>query len=157
MTKYLIIGASAGAVGAVEGIREIDPSGEIIVVSEERIVPYSRPAIGEYLSGKVDETSLSFGLPHFWELNHVKVELGKRAVTVNLQEKKVDLDDGQSLNYSKLLLAPGAKPIVPKIEGIERTEYTPSSISKMQMRLGEAPEDQPNHHRRWWLNRNCGS
>lgn len=47
MTTYVIIGGSAGAVGAVEGIRKLDPVGEISVVSEEPMAPYSRPAMGE--------------------------------------------------------------------------------------------------------------
>lgn len=66
ITKYLIIGASAGAIGAVEGIRTLDPRGDITVVSEETLVPYSRPSIGEYLDNRIDENSIRFGTPDFW-------------------------------------------------------------------------------------------
>jgi len=55
MHKYVIIGGSVGAVGAVEAIREIDSSGTIALISDESLLAYSRPMIGEYLS---DETSL---------------------------------------------------------------------------------------------------
>ena len=55
MTKYVIIGGSAGAIGAVEAIREVDPVGEIIVLSEEPNYPYSRPMIADYLSGETSQ------------------------------------------------------------------------------------------------------
>ena len=35
MTKYLIIGGSAGGIGAVEAIREIDSMGTLTIISEE--------------------------------------------------------------------------------------------------------------------------
>jgi len=35
MSKYVIIGGSAGGIGAVEAIREVDPMGELTVISEE--------------------------------------------------------------------------------------------------------------------------
>ena len=50
MTKYLIIGGSAGGIGAVEAIREIDPMGTLTVISEETVPQYSRPMISEYVS-----------------------------------------------------------------------------------------------------------
>jgi NADPH-dependent 2,4-dienoyl-CoA reductase/sulfur reductase-like enzyme len=43
MAKYVIIGASAGGIVAVEAIRDVDPTGSIVVISEEPA--YSRPMI----------------------------------------------------------------------------------------------------------------
>ena len=50
MTKYVIIGGSAGGIGAVEAIREVDPAGTLTVISEETVPQYSRPMISEYVS-----------------------------------------------------------------------------------------------------------
>ena len=47
--KYLIIGNSAGGIGAVEAIREIDKKGSLAIISDEPYPVYSRPLISEYL------------------------------------------------------------------------------------------------------------
>ena len=49
MTRYLVIGNSAGGVGAAEAIREVDRRGPLTVVSEEPYPAYSRPQISRYL------------------------------------------------------------------------------------------------------------
>ena len=59
MTKYVIIGGSAGAVGAVEAIREVDPIGDITVISEEPNYSYSRPMISDYLSGEANQEKMA--------------------------------------------------------------------------------------------------
>ena len=48
-TKYLIIGNSAGGIGAAEAIREVDRAGLITIISDEPYPAYSRPLISEYL------------------------------------------------------------------------------------------------------------
>ncbi len=44
----------------------------------------------------------------------------KKAVSLNLTEKAINLDDGEKVAYEKLLLATGGKPFVPKMEGQEK-------------------------------------
>ncbi|MGB9905083.1 MAG: NAD(P)/FAD-dependent oxidoreductase, partial [Desulfotomaculales bacterium] len=58
--RYLIIGNSAGAVGCIEGIREVDPGGEIAVVSDEPHHVYSRALIPYYLAGKIGREKLFY-------------------------------------------------------------------------------------------------
>jgi NADPH-dependent 2,4-dienoyl-CoA reductase/sulfur reductase-like enzyme len=92
MTRYVIVGGSAGAVGAVEGIRKSDPFGEITVVTEEPMAPYSRPAIGEHLDGRVDLESLRFGSLDLWNEYSVQVLLDRRATSIDFGEKTVKLE-----------------------------------------------------------------
>ena len=54
MAKYVIVGASAAGIGAVEAIREIDSAGTITVISDETCSHYSRPMISDFVSGKAD-------------------------------------------------------------------------------------------------------
>jgi len=142
MAHYVIVGASAGAVGAVEGIRTLDPSGEVTVISEEAMAPYSRPSISEYLDGRVDESSLRFGLSDFWAENNAKTILGRRVNTLTLQDRKLQLDDGQSIGFDKLLLASGAKPIIPRMGGTDKDGFCTFSsiadVSKIKQKLPAA-------------------
>jgi len=49
-TRYLIIGNSAGGIGAAEAIREVDKAGSLLVISDEPYPAYSRPMISEHLA-----------------------------------------------------------------------------------------------------------
>ena len=54
MPKYVIVGASAAGIGAVEAIREVDQKGTIAIISDEQCPQYSRPMISDLVSGKAD-------------------------------------------------------------------------------------------------------
>ena len=58
MKRYVIIGNGCAAVGCIEGIRSLDQTGEITVISRERHPVYSRPLISYYLEGKTDLTRM---------------------------------------------------------------------------------------------------
>ncbi|MEM3361691.1 MAG: FAD-dependent oxidoreductase [Candidatus Bathyarchaeia archaeon] len=120
MTEYVIIGCSAGAVGAVEAIRELDPVGGIAVISEEPVPAYSRPMIGKYLSEEVNVESMIFPSKNFWEKQKVKLFLRKKAVKLDLTRKKVELEGAEKIGFDKLLIATGSKPIIPNIEGVTK-------------------------------------
>lgn len=119
-SKYVIVGACAAGVGAIEGIREVDSVGDITVISEEPCSYYSRPMISDYLSGKADLSKMKTRGDEFWQKNVVQAICGKKAVSVKTEEQAVILEDGSKVNYEKLLLATGGKPFVPKIEGSDR-------------------------------------
>ena len=117
MSKYVIVGGSAGAVGAVEAIREVDSIGEITVISEEPNYPYSRPMIADYLSGETSQEKMLFPTKDFWDKHKVRVRLLKRAVKLDLLQKTVELENAEKINFDKLLIATGGKPFIPKMEG----------------------------------------
>jgi NAD(P)H-nitrite reductase large subunit len=120
MAKYVIVGASAAAIGAVEAISEEDPIGTLIVISDEPCPHYSRPMISDYVSGKADFPKMKCRDDSFWKQHHAEVILGKKATALNLTEKTVALESGEKIPYEKLLLATGGKPFVPKMEGQEK-------------------------------------
>jgi NAD(P)H-nitrite reductase large subunit len=120
MPKYVIVGASATGIGAVEAIREVDPVGTITVISEEPCPQYSRPMISDLVSGKADFGKMMYREHEFWENNDVQALTGRTAVGLNLTDKYVALDKGEHVNFEKLLVATGGKPFVPKIEGSDK-------------------------------------
>ncbi len=130
MSKYVIVGASAAGIGAVEAIREVDPVGTITVISEEPCPQYSRPMISDLVSGKANFDKMMCREDQFWEKNHVQALTGRTAVSLNLADKYVALDKGDHVNFEKLLIATGGKPFVPKIEGTDKEGvYTFTTLS----------------------------
>ncbi|MFZ7138542.1 MAG: NAD(P)/FAD-dependent oxidoreductase [archaeon] len=120
MVKYLIIGGSAGGVGAVEAIREADPTGTIALISEEPFPQYSRPMISEFVSQEATLATMKYRSEQFWKKHNVHAYTGKTAVKVDFDKKIVELDDGQKLEYEKLLLATGGTPAIPQMDGITK-------------------------------------
>lgn len=112
--NYVIIGNSTAAIGAVEGIREIDQQGAIHVISPEKYPAYSRPLISYYLAGKVADQDMYYRNPEFYEQAGVTVHLEKRVSGIDMENRSVDLDpDGAKLAYDRLLIATGGKPNCP--------------------------------------------
>ncbi len=121
MTKYLIIGGSAGGIGAVEAIREIDPVGTLTVISEETVPQYSRPMISEYVSREATLETMKYRGDQFWKNNNVQTLTGRTAIKIHFTKKQVELDGGEKIDYEKLLIATGGKPFVPRMEGGEKS------------------------------------
>ncbi len=120
MPKYVIIGASAAGIGAVEAIRNIDQIGTVSVVSEEDCPQYSRPMISDFVSGKATFQRMMCREDNFWKQNNVDAILGRAATHLNLTEKTVTLENGNLVQFEKLLLATGGKPFVPKMDGSDK-------------------------------------
>ena len=103
--RYLIIGGGMSADAAVEGIRELDPEGTILLVSSEPDPPYKRPPLSKSLW---KETPLD----KIW-LNtagkKVDVLLDQRVTKIDKDEKLITTDAGNEFQYDKLLLATGGK------------------------------------------------
>jgi NAD(P)H-nitrite reductase large subunit len=116
--KYLIIGNSAGAIGAAEAIRELDKDGTLAIVSDEPYPAYSRPLISDYLAhpGPIDR--MLYRKPDFYEKNNIRAILGDKALKIDTNARTVTLESGQELDWQRLLLATGGTPIVPDTEGI---------------------------------------
>jgi len=113
VSKYLIVGNSAAAIGAIEAIRKLDPAGPITVVSDEPYVAYSRPLISYLLAGLVDESRMPLRPPDFYVANNVEPLLGLAVESVRPNSKEVELADGSRLPYDRLLLACGGLPVRP--------------------------------------------
>ena len=122
MSKYVIIGNSAGGIGCVEGIRSIDKDGEITLIASEPHHTYSRPLISYLLYGKTDEQRMKYRPDSFYKDNKVKKMLGKTVVSIDKKEKKVLLSDGKEVPYEKLLVATGSVPFVPPMDGLDKVK-----------------------------------
>ena len=142
MPKYVIVGASAAGIGAVEAIREVDPTGTITVISDEECPQYSRPMISNLVSGKADFGKMMCREHEFWKKKGIQALTGRTAISLNLADKYVTIDKGDQVVFEKLLIATGGKPFVPKIEGSEKdgvfTFTTLSDAERLASKLEKA-------------------
>ena len=116
--RYVILGAGAAGIAAAEAIRAQDPSGDILLVSEEPQGYYSRPGLAYYLTGELPEGQLfPFGEHDFERLGLDR--LHARAVALQPQDHEVTLEDGRRLSYDRLLLATGSLAARPPLPGLD--------------------------------------
>jgi len=120
MPDYVIIGNSAGGIGACEAIREVDRDGFISIISDEPYPAYSRPLISEFLAGERTLEGMLYRPPEFYQQNAVQAMLGRKVAGIDFPGTRLLLDGGESLPWGKLLLATGGTPIVPAIAGKEK-------------------------------------
>lgn len=107
---YIIIGNSAAGIGCVEGIRKVDKSGSIALISYENIHAYSRCMVTHYISGHIPEEGMYFRKKNFYENRNVTAYLGLKVKKINRSSKTVRMDNGEELGYGKLMIATGASP-----------------------------------------------
>ena len=103
---YLIIGGGMTAAAGVDGIREVDPTGGIGMISTEPDAPYNRPPLSKALwKGKP--------LDSIWrktEDKGVGMHLGRVVKQIVPSEKRVVDEKGDVFTYEKLLLSTGGRP-----------------------------------------------
>src|SRR3989304_1160112 len=117
--RYVIIGNSYAAVGAVESIRELDQAGEIVIISDEPYRAYGRPLITYWIAGAVREDQMDYRPAAWYERQHVPTKLGRKVMQVDPASRQVTLDDGERGAYDQLLICTGGAPTTPPIEGVD--------------------------------------
>ncbi len=116
---YLIIGGGETADSAVRGIREIDKNGSVVILSDEKDPPYSRPPLSKSLwKGKP--------LDKIWRNTKdlgVDLLLDTSAKILEINNKKVITANGEELYFQKLLFSNGGTPRKLPLENPEINYY----------------------------------
>ena len=115
---YVIIGSGPAAVGCITGIRKVDKSNPITVISKDDNC-YSKPLIPNLITG-VNKESIIYRNDDFFNKNGVRFISNTTAKSIDTGKKKVTLDSKKGLDYDSLLIATGSKPLDLKIKGIEK-------------------------------------
>lgn len=115
---YVIIGNSAAAVGAVEGIRSRDKENPVTIISAEPYHTYSRPLISYFLGKKVKKENMFYRSKDFYTKNNATALLGSKVTKLRLSEQSLVLGGADTLSYDRLLLATGGTPFIPPIKGL---------------------------------------
>lgn len=115
---YVIVGGGLAGASAVEGIRELDAAGRILLVGEEDHLPYDRPPLSKKLwfgKKKVEEIFLHDRA--FYDQHAVTLALGAQAARLDPDANTLTTARGETYGYGKLLLATGCKPRTLAIPG----------------------------------------
>ncbi|RSM59897.1 FAD-dependent oxidoreductase [Kibdelosporangium aridum] len=111
VTTFVIVGGGLAGAKATEALRDQGFDGDIVLVTEEQDRPYERPPLSkDYLQGKAERDSAFVHGPNWYPENNVDLRLGVAATAIDRAGHRVQLSDGSSVEYAKLLLATGSSP-----------------------------------------------
>jgi 3-phenylpropionate/trans-cinnamate dioxygenase ferredoxin reductase component len=108
---YVIVGGGLTGAWAVQGIRERDSNGSVLLIGQENYLPYDRPPLSKDLwFGKKKVEQIFAHDRAFYDKNGVDLALGKKVVGVDAIGKMISDENGRTYRYEKLLLATGGIP-----------------------------------------------
>lgn len=105
--RYVIIGTGVAGISAIEAIRSVDRSGEVILIGDDPHAYYSRPGLAYLLTGEVqDKTLFPKSREDFIKLKFIYKKA--RVMKIDRAGKTLLLHDKSLLSYDVLLVATGA-------------------------------------------------
>lgn len=146
--RVIIIGGVAGGMSAATRLRRLDESAEIIVLEKSGHVSYANCGLPYYVGGVIEnEKDLLLQTPASLHARfRLDVRVSTEVLAINPSKKVVEfknLASGETseMEYDKLILSPGASPVVPPIPGIERamTLRTVEDVEKIAASVGKKP------------------
>lgn len=119
-SRVVVIGNGVAGVTAASHLRRLDPSCSIDLVTESPHGFYNKVAIARLISDRSGMSTMRL-MPDGWYADNRIVQwLNTRATALHLAAREVSLGTGETLPYDRLVLANGASPRRPPIEGMDR-------------------------------------
>lgn len=107
----VVVGAGLAAARAVEAARIAGFEGELHLVGAEALLPYERPPLSKEVLLEREPPEVALVHPaDRWRDWRVEVHLGRAARRLDVSRRRLELEGGGSLAWSRLVLATGAEP-----------------------------------------------
>ncbi|MFY8169421.1 MAG: NAD(P)/FAD-dependent oxidoreductase, partial [Candidatus Nanopelagicus sp.] len=127
LKRVVIVGGVAGGMSAATRLRRLRNDLEIIVLERSNYVSYANCGLPYYVGGVIEkESALLLQTPESLHSRfRLDVRVANEVISINPKSKSLQVKDlakntAYDLTYDKLVLSPGATPIVPPLPGVER-------------------------------------
>ncbi len=111
---YVIIGNGGAGISALQAIRGIDRTSDITMISREKHPAYSPCSLPNLLASELDDDGIIRFDDDFHSRHNAELINNAEAVNIHPDKNTIELADGSSVKWDRLLIAAGASPIVPK-------------------------------------------
>ena len=149
--KIIIIGGVAGGMSAATRLRRLMEDAEIVIFEKGPFVSFANCGLPYHISGEIAERdALLVQTPESLKARfNLDVRPFHEVVKISLEDHTVTVaHDGSEFTeqYDKLILSPGAKPFIPKIEGLSEainvfTLRNVPDLDQIMLALDEEPQE----------------
>ena len=120
--RVVIVGGGAAGFAAAEMLRRVHYRGSIVMLSDDDAPPVDRPNLSkDYLAGNAEEDWVPLRPDSFYAENGIDLRLKTKVTAIDVSGRKVQLADGSTVVYDRLLLATGAEPVRLTIPGADQS------------------------------------
>lgn len=116
--RVIVVGNGVAGVTAASHLRRLSPTTEITLLSDSLRPFYNRIAVSRLIHEAV-APELSLMPQHWYDQQRISQWLGSPVARLDLAGHHVVLDGGQALPYDRLILATGARSLMPALPGID--------------------------------------
>lgn len=118
--KLVVVGAGMAATRFVEELTKRAPGRyDILVIGDEPRLAYNRVLLSSVLAGELSVDDIELKPSRWWRAAGVEVLSGCKVVEINAAARRLLLDNGESIDYSKVVLATGSRAARLPIEGAD--------------------------------------
>ena len=114
--NYAIIGSGVAGMAAIEAIRSVDRLGGITMIGDDPHGFYSRPGLAYYLTGELHDKALYPRTAEEYRRMNFRFVKG-RVKSILRDQTQIELEDGRSISYDKLLIGVGAQAMPLQVPG----------------------------------------
>ena len=118
MAGMVIIGCGQAGGQAAASLRQEKYEGPITMIGQEPYIPYQRPPLSkQYLSGEQEKEKLSLRQESFYSEKEINLKLETSVLSLDPHNKELQLENGETVTYDKLLVATGGRPRKLEVDG----------------------------------------
>ena len=118
--SIVIVGGGGAGLAAADMLRREGYDGPIAMISADDSPPVDRPNLSkDYLSGEAQEDWIPLRPPEYYTDNRIELSLNSRVASIEVEQRRVVLERGESRQFGALLMATGASPVRPPIPGAD--------------------------------------
>lgn len=120
--RVIVIGGGAAGASCAARLRRLDEKAEIIILEKTNEISIANCGLPYYISEVIaDRDQMLVSTPAKFK-NWFNIDVRLDSEVVEIKEKSVVLKSGEELSYDKLVLTPGANPVIPPFEGMDYTK-----------------------------------
>lgn len=117
--RIVIIGAGQGGLQAAESLRSAKYEGEILLLGDEKHLPYNRPPLSKaFLLGEATQDQLTIRQSAVFDKKNITLKTGVRVEQVDAKARTLTCETGEEIKYDKVIFATGSRARVPDIANV---------------------------------------
>jgi 3-phenylpropionate/trans-cinnamate dioxygenase ferredoxin reductase subunit len=119
VSGIVVLGGGHGGSQVAASLRAEGYAGPLTLVTAETEIPYQRPPLSKAFLKDPAHALLPLRPESFYAKNAIELRLGSEATAIDRRERVLRLRDGGAVAFDRLVLAPGARPRWPQIDGLD--------------------------------------